>query len=296
MTLQGRLAAVAVLLLVLSAPALAVQYPAAGRLDSRIRYVPYESGNVVDVWTAPGAVLVIQFSPDEKVVDVAASDSIYLKAQPSANFLFFKPMAILSAQPIVVLTRTAQGKLRRYDFQFETRNSKLGVGTNVDYTVVFTYPHEAYEQRLAAEKAAEQKAAQREATARLHEATDVMEPGVADPYVGSRNYRYVARGDGALAPAEVWDNGYSTVFVFPGMQRFPAIFKIDPDGKEATANYSVHGETAIVPGTAPEWLLRDGSTVLAIYDLAYNPIGRTPGTHTISHSVVRVLRGSSNGD
>lgn len=117
----------------------------------------------------------------------------------------------------------------------------------------------------------------------------------ADPYDGTRNYRYVARGDRTLTPHWVWDNGYSTAFVFPGMQRIPSLYRIDPDGKEATADFSVHGDTVIAPGTAPEWRLRDGRTVLEIYDLAYNPIGGTPGTHTVSPYVRRVLRTSDHG-
>ena len=274
----------------LGMPALALEYPKAGRLDGRIRYVPYEPGNVVDIWTAPGAVMVVQFSSAERVVNVAASDSAYLKAQPSGNYLFFKPMAVLSPQPIVVLTRTGDGKLRRYDFEVETKASKLGADDDVDYTVVFTYPHEAYLKRLAARRAARARAEKEAAAERLKETTAEMQ----NPYDGARNYRYVARGDRALAPAWVWDNGYSTAFTFPQMQRIPALFRINPDGKEATADYSVHGSTVIAPGTAPEWVLRDGQTVLDVYDLAYNPIGATPGTHTISPSVVRTLREGKN--
>jgi type IV secretion system protein VirB9 len=280
----------ALLLAAVSVPAIALETPKAGNLDSRIRYVPYEPGNVVDVWTAPGAVMVVEFAADERVVNVAASDSAYLKAQPSGNYLFFKPMALLSPQPVVVLTRTEDGKLRRYDFEFETRQSKLGAEADVDYTVVFTYPHDAYLKRLAASRAARALARKEAAEARLRTTTEEME----NPYAGARNYRYVARGDRAIAPEAVWDNGYSTAFTFPGMQRIPSLFRIDPDGKQATADYSVHGSTVIAPDTAAEWLLRDGHTVLAVYDLSYNPIGATPGTHTISASVVRVLREGKN--
>jgi len=276
--------------LVAGAPALGLEIPKAGKLDGRIRTVPYEPGNVVDLSTAPGAVMVIEFSSDEKVVNVAASDSAYLKAQPSGNYLFFKPMAVLSPQPVVVLTRTTDGKLRRYDFEFETKKSKLGADDDVDYTVVFTYPHEAYLKRLAAERAARARAEKEAAAERLKETTAEMQ----NPYDGARNYRYVARGDRGLAPSQVWDNGYSTAFTFPQMQRIPALFRINPDGKEATADYSVHGSAVIAPGTASEWVLRDGQTVLDIYDLAYNPIGATPGTHTISPSVVRTLREGKN--
>jgi type IV secretion system protein VirB9 len=290
MTRTAHLAGSALLCLSLSVPAIALETPKAGNLDNRIRYVPYEPGNVVDVWTAPGAVMVVEFAGDERVVNVAASDSAYLKAQPSGNYLFFKPMAMLSPQPVVVLTRTEDGKLRRYDFEFETRQSKLSADSDVDYTVVFTYPHDAWLKRLAASRAARARARKEAAEARLKETTAEMQ----NPYEGERNYRYIARGNRAIAPAAVWDNGYSTAFTFPGMQRIPSLFRVNPDGKEATADYSVHGSTVIAPDTAPEWLLRDGHAVLAVYDLSYNPVGATPGTHTISPSVVRVLREGKN--
>lgn len=278
--------AAALLITVVSRAALGLEYPAAGHLDGRVRYVPYQAGNVVDVWTAPGAVMVVEFSEGEQVVNVAASDSAYLKAQPSENYLFFKPMAKLSPQPVVVLTRTANGKLRRYDLEFETKESALSADADVDYTVVFTYPQEDYLKRVAVARAARVRADQETAEKKLKEATAQMQ----NPHDGTRNYRYVAQGDRALAPASVWDNGYSTAFTFPQMRRIPALFRINPDGKEATADYSLHGSTVIAPGTAPEWLLRDGKTVLAVYDLGYNQTGATPGTHTISPSVVRSMR------
>ncbi|HQT84927.1 MAG: conjugal transfer protein TrbG [Acidiphilium sp. 37-64-53] len=289
MTLSAKLAGAALAWLALSGSAWAVQYPQPGRLDSRVRYVPYEAGNVVNVWTASGAAMVIQFSPTEKVVSVAASDSVYLAADPVRNFLFFKPMAVLAAQPVYVLCQRANGALRRYDFQFETRPVKLGVGANVDYTVVFTYPHQEYERKLAAQRAAAARAVAQAAKDRLAEAGAVMNARTVDQYEGPRNYEYIAQGDRTLAPAEVWDNGYSTVFRFPGNQRIPALFDIQPDGKEATVNVSVHGDTVVVPGTAPEWRLRDGHTVLDVYDLTWNPIGSKPGTHTISPDVQRLI-------
>lgn len=289
MNLSAKLAGAALAWLALSGAAWAVQYPQPGHLDGRVRYVPYESGNVVNVWTAPGAAMVIQFSATEKVVAVAASDSIYLSAKPVQNFLFFKPMALLSAQPVYVLCQRADGTLRRYDFQFETKPAALGVGANVDYTVVFTYPHQAYEREVAAQRAAAARAVTQAAKDRLLEAGKVMNARTVNHYHGPRNYQYIARGDRALAPVEVWDNGYSTVFRFPGNQRIPALFDLQPDGKEATVNYSVHGDTVVVPGTAPEWRLRDGHTVLDVWDLAWNPIGSKPGTHTISPAVQRLI-------
>jgi type IV secretion system protein VirB9 len=64
---------------------------------------------------------------------------------------------------------------------------------------------------------------------------------------------------------------------------------IDPDGKEATAAYSVDGSTVQVGETARELRLRDGDTVLNIYNLGYNAVGSNPGTGTTSPDVVRVI-------
>ncbi|MCF3948257.1 TrbG/VirB9 family P-type conjugative transfer protein [Acidiphilium iwatense] len=268
----------------------AVQFPQPGREDARVRYVPYESGNVTDVWTAPGAALTIQFSPTENVVSVAESDSAFLKVVPVQNYLFMKPTGILAPQPVAVLCRRANGTMRHYFFQVETVAGKLGVGSNVDYAVVFTYPHQTYEHDLAKQKAAEARAVRQAAKDRLLEAGDVMTAATVNQYHGPRNYEYTARGNKSLRPSEIWDNGYSTVMTFPAEQRIPSIFYIQPDGKEATANYSIHGNTVVVPGTAPEWRLRDGHTVLDMYDLNYNTIGATPGTHTISQAVAREVR------
>jgi type IV secretion system protein VirB9 len=158
--------------------------------------------------------------------------------------------------------------------------------------VVFRYPGDERARRAAAARAARERAAKAQAALLLKQQTEWPS---GNPYDGTRNYRYAARGDAGLTPHSVWDNGYSTAFVFPAQQRVPALFRIDPDGKEATADYSVHGDTVIASGTAREWRLRDGRTVMEIYDLGYNPIGHTPGTGTVSPYVQRTLKGGGNG-
>ena len=316
----GQALAGAVLAFMLTGAAWAAEQPRAGTADTRIRYVAYDPGNVVELWSTPGAVMVIQFADDETVVDVAASDSHNLISGPRQNFLFWKFKGCLVPQPVLVLTRTASGKLRRYDFQVEThpnvcrgpvvtasaggdppssgpdlryvRPDDLAAGADVSYTVVFRYPGDERARRAAAARAARERAAKAQAALLLKQQTEWPS---GNPYDGTRNYRYAARGDAGLTPHSVWDNGYSTAFVFPAQQRVPALFRIDPDGKEATADYSVHGDTVIASGTAREWRLRDGRTVMEIYDLGYNPIGHTPGTGTVSPYVQRTLKGGGNG-
>ncbi len=108
--------------------------------------------------------------------------------------------------------------------------------------------------------------------------------------IGDRNWHYVAQGDRSILPLEVFDNGFSTVFRFPGNVRIPSVFMIDPDGKEATANYAVKGDLVQVDSVARGWRLRDGQTVLCIWNRAFNPVGQNPETGTTSPNVQRVVR------
>lgn len=293
-----------VLVLLPAAPrvASADQVPISGTYDTRMRYVAYNPGQVVHLSTIIGATMVVSFAPTEIVTSVAETDSLHLAAVPKGNYLFLKPNATLSLQPIIVLTQRADGSLRRYVFEIETVSSPTTAnGTDgVFYSVQFTYP--ADEAAAAATSAAAEAAK----VAQLNEQTlehatqtaalSLLNTERTNPFAGPRNYRYVAQGDHGLAPLEAWDNGYSTVLQFADNARIPAIFVIDPDGKEATASYSVDGETVQIGQTAREFRLRDGSTVLNIYNLGLNTVGGNPGTGTTSPQVTRVIDDSGAGD
>ena len=68
---------------------------------------------------------------------------------------------------------------------------------------------------------------------------------------------------------------------------------INPDGKEATAPYSVSGGYAQVGMTAKEFRLRDGGTVLDVYNLGYSTMGVNPATGTVSSDVQRIVKGAT---
>ena len=280
----------------------AEQIPVGGSYDTRMRYVAYNPGQVVHLSTIIGATMVVSFSPSETVTSVAETDSLHLAAVPKGNYLFLKPSAALALQPIIVLTQRADGSLRRYVFEIETVSSpSTANGTDgVFYSVQFTYPADA------AAAAAAREAAEAAKVARLNElalkratqnaALALLNAQRTNPFAGPRNYKYVAQGDHGLAPLAAWDNGYSTVLQFADNARIPAIFVIDPDGKEATASYSVDGETVQIGQTAREFRLRDGNTILNIYNLGFDTVGGNPGTGTISPQVTRVVGDAGNGN
>ena len=279
--------------------ALAEQMPVGDAYDTRMRLVAYNPGQVVHLSTVVGATMVVSFGADETVTAVAEADTLHLAALPKGNYLFLKPSAPLALQPIIVLTQLPDGQLRRYVFEFETvADATTADGTDgVYYAVQFTYPAEeaaAQAAKAAAEAAQIAKLnAQAAAQAQLTAANDIMTSEMTNPYIGPRNYKYVAQGDHSLAPVSVWDNGYSTVLTFPGNTAIPSVFIINPDGKEATATYSVHGNAVEIDQTTREIRLRYGGTVLNIYNLGYNTVGNNPGTGTVSPIVTRTVSNSA---
>jgi type IV secretion system protein VirB9 len=290
-------------MLLAAIPSHAAEEPKPGRLDSRMRLIPYDPNQVFHLSTAAGATLVVGFGRDETVTQVAVTDSKDLKAAPGKNFLFLKSQAPLSLQPVVVLTSNPEGRLRRYVFEVAILDPQSLANGEKDiyYSVQFTYPADEAAARRAQALADAQKAladAREEADAaaarasadELKLAHQQLEREARDPMSGARNWKYIAQGDRSILPLEVFDNGYSTVFRFPGNVRVPAVFVIDPDGKEATANYAVKGSLVEVDSTARQWRLRDGNTVLCVWNLAFDAVGKSPGTGTTSPNVVRELK------
>lgn len=285
-------AVLAMLLFGISAPAVADQFPQHGAQDTRMRYVPYDPGQVVHLSTEINATLVVGFSDKETVSAVAETDTTHLSAAPKGNYLFFRPTAALPLQPVVVLTTLPDGKMRRYVFEIETVTTpSMGNGiASVYYSVQFTYPQDIAAADAAKAAAAEEARFKATQAAQQAAVQSALQMPVVDPNADGRNWRYIARGDRSLTPIAVFDNGYSTVFRFPENERIPAIFVVNPDGKEATAPYSVTGGYAQVGMTAREFRLRDGDTVLEVFNLGYDTIGVNPATGTVSKDVERVVK------
>src|SRR6202012_2727856 len=128
--------------LLLSFPAIANQTPHHGALDSRMRYVAYNPGQVVHLSTEIGATLVVGFSDKEAVDAVAGTHTVPLSGLAKGNSVFLRPTAALALQPLVVLTPLPDGKRRRYVFEIETvaAPSMANGSSGVYYSVQFTYP------------------------------------------------------------------------------------------------------------------------------------------------------------
>lgn len=274
------------LLLCVGSQAAAEQNPTAASKDARMRVVTYDPKQVVRLSTAIGSALVISFSADEKVTAVAVSNSNDLMANPRDNFLFMKAKAALPPQPVAVLTSGPRG-LRRYIFEVESRTELAsGNRSGIYYSVEFVYPADRAEAQAVAD-------VQRTAAEESQRIREQMKNVPQEPLTGTKNWRYVARGSRTLVPTEVFDNGTSTAFRFPGSMRIPSLFRINSDGREAAVSYHLSGDYVIVDSVASGWRLRDGNTVLCLWNRAYDRIGRSPSTNTSSPRVARMTKEAS---
>ncbi len=252
-------------------------------------------------------------------------------------------------EPLLITTKLPDGRLRPYHFQIETKpndcsetpaahqqpevsasmvstakaatptaphtsnlkyvdTNGLAAGANVFYSAIFTYPMDDAAKRAAWARQREREAERQETNLLLKQQTSWP---YGNQFDGSWNFRYVAHGSLSPPPTTVRDNGYETVFLFPQMQRVPALFRLQPgiarcnrehdDHNEATEIPSIHrsgsdGDTMIASGVAQGWCLRDGATVLEILNFAYRPTGATPATGTVSPYVTRTLKHEQGPD
>ena len=188
--------------------------------------------------------------------------------------------------------------MRAYTFELSTRTGPLTKEVpDTYYLVRFTYPAEERAAANAAAAARRQAGAAAAAARRASRETLLARERLATPQPAVINTQYEGQGDRDLAPSStatepaMWDDGQSTFLRFPGNRRLPTFFVIHPDKREASVNYSVATNGVVtLHQTAGEFRLRDGNQVLCIFNRAFDPTGRNPGTGTTSADVVREAR------
>ncbi|KFW97756.1 TrbG/VirB9 family P-type conjugative transfer protein [Pectobacterium carotovorum] len=103
-----------------------------------------------------------------------------------------------------------------------------------------------------------------------------------NPCDGTINRQYQKRGDVAISPYSVWDNGTFTCFRFPTNAPRPVIYEVLPDGTESMVNMRPVNDIMVVHGVSQEFRLRLNKMVLAIRSKVnntgwYNYDGTTTG-------------------
>ena len=87
--------------------------------------------------------------------------------------------------------------------------------------------------------------------------------------VDALNFAYTYRGDDALRPVRLFDDGERTYFAFPDLIDLPAIFEVEPDGTESLVNFHREGRYLVVHGLARQYTIRRGSVATCIFNKGF---------------------------
>lgn len=213
---------VALLSLTLASPALAQVVPQPGSGDPHLQVVSYDAGQIVRLQGAPGYQLMVELSPDEQVQSVAVGDSAawQVSLSKSGDRLFIK-----AVQAEVPTNMTVVTSVRIYNFELMPLP---GPTPDMPYAVQFQYP-----------------------------APRAMAPDGQYVDVASASRRlskYRISGDRSLRPILVSDDGQRTYISWAKSGPIPAVYALDPLGKEVLINGMMGTDDVYVVDGAPQRL------------------------------------------
>ena len=224
--------------------------PAAAHADPRITAHFYQPSEVVVIHGRSDTQSTISFAPDEHIENVAVGDSTGWQVAPNkrADLLFLKPVRPGARSNMTVVTDQ-----RTYLFDLVSAPRSAPV-----YMLRFTYP--------AAPKAAPAPAVPVPTVA-------VADTRPAEPDPATLNFAWTLRGDKALLPSRLFDDGHSTFLAWPQDVPLPAILIREASGAEGPVNYTTRGDYVVVDGVPARLVLRAGRQ-LATLTLNADPGGR----------------------
>lgn len=217
----------------LAGPVMAADAPRPGVVDPRIRTVAYDPDQVVRLTGYFGIQTMLEFAPDERIENVSIGDALGWQVTPNkkANLLFLKPLDRTAATNMTVVTDR-----RRYVFELVVAGPKATT-KDLAYVVRFLVPAPAPMMVTAP-------------------------PPPAAPV--ARNSAYAVKGDAAIQPTKVFDDGSATYFAWPAQADLPAVFVVGADGVEGLANALVRDGYLVVDQLAPKFVLRSGKSSLTV--------------------------------
>jgi type IV secretion system protein VirB9 len=217
----------------------------AGPTDARIRTLFYDADKVVRIDAVFGYQLMIQFSPTERIENVAIGDGSTWQVTPNkaADLLFIKSLEHAETTNMTVVTDQ-----RSYLFELVAHPASAAHAIGLTYVVRFTYPPPP--------------------------AVAAVTPPPPPAPPERRNTAFSYSGARELLPAEVFDDGHSTYFKWAAETTTPAIFAIAADGSESLVNFSWRDGYEVVQQIAPSFRLRDGKAVTTVVNDGWRPPDR----------------------
>jgi type IV secretion system protein VirB9 len=211
--------AVSGLIALLAQPVSAQIYPTPGTESPRVQTVQWATGGPIVLTALPETTLTVMLEPGEMIRRATLAGSQSWTVEISAETDSFQVAPPSDALPSTLMVATDR---REYTFRLET-----GRGLMAAYLVRLTFD-------------------------------DGPEDSTANtvPKVETLTRTYRLRGDRAVRPISVRDNGAKTVIAYAPDQALPAVFAIGPTGDEEVVNGYMRGEVFVVDRVYEELIFR----------------------------------------
>jgi type IV secretion system protein VirB9 len=205
----------------LAAPLFAQVQPQPASGDPRIQTIAYEPDRIFKLQAAPGYQITVEFGSDEQIENVAIGDSAAWQVTPNrrGDYLFVK-----AVQDGVATNMTVVTTARTYFFELSTM---YGPTPDMAYNVRFTYP--GGQPDSVADEA----------------------PGEAQP-----EGRYKLGGARSLRPSKISDDGRHTYIEWPRDRTLPAVYAIDPEGRESLVNGAMRDDLFVIDSVVHKLIFR----------------------------------------
>jgi type IV secretion system protein VirB9 len=215
-----RIRLLTVLMTLLAAPLAAQVQPQPGAGDPRIQTIAYEPDRIFRLQAAPGYQVTVEFGSDEQIENVAVGDSAAWQVTPNrrGDYLFVK-----AVQDGVATNMTVVTSARTYFFEL---SPIYGPTPDMAYNVRFTYPGGQPDSVADEAPAAEQEG------------------------------RYKLGGIRSLRPSNISDDGRHTYIEWPRDRTLPAVYAIDPEGRESLVNGAMRDDLFVIDAIASKLIFR----------------------------------------
>lgn len=287
------LAAATLVLSFLSTNAGALTFPRHSESDPQIGYVTYKVDDVVGIAVRRGTLTRIVLEPGELVVKPGLGFPSDCKdgewcvhANPGDDQIWIKPLRGATHNNLELATNK-----RHYSFQFRVipdtdKLSKEWVRVIFQYPIPLPAPPLALTETVSTKINA---APVSRSTAPEDKPNDLPVP---------KNLKYsvdTTLNGATIKPDLIFDDGVFTYFRFKGNRTIPAIFAVGTDGEESVNHSMVVSQGKVsdllkVHRLAERFVLRDGASVVGVWNEAYDPIGVAVTNGSTAPNTQRVVK------
>lgn len=208
---------------VLTAPLAAQVIPAPDQDTPRIQTARWRQGEAVVLTALPETALTVMLEPGETIRRAALGGSRSWNVAVSAEADSFQVTPMRSARPASLKIETDR---RTYDFVLEA-----GEGLMAAYLVRLQFASPGY-------------------------FPPTMAPIEAPPQRPAQTWSYRLKGNPAVFPRSVTDDGTRTVIEYTEEQQLPAVFAIGPTGQEEVVDGYMRDGRFVIDRVHPELVFR----------------------------------------